>query len=89
MNFAHCDTGEKYITLHDCVAEPHAYFEDAGLSLITDFGSRPTTPKEPIRFFKNRFSDFKALCAMRALFRNTSGLRNRRLRRLRCQFSMR
>lgn len=30
MNFAHCDTDEKYLTLHDCVAE-RAYFENGKL----------------------------------------------------------
>lgn len=30
MNFLHCNTDEKYLTLHDCVAE-RAYFEDGKL----------------------------------------------------------
>ena len=30
MNFAHCDKDEKYLTLHDCVAE-RAYFENGKL----------------------------------------------------------
>ena len=30
MNFVHCNTDEKYLTLHDCVAE-RAYFEDGKL----------------------------------------------------------
>ena len=30
MNFAHCDTDEKYLTLHDCVAD-RAYFENGKL----------------------------------------------------------
>ena len=30
MNFAHCDKEEKYLMLHDCVAE-RAYFENGKL----------------------------------------------------------
>ena len=30
MNFSHCDKDEKYLSLHDCIAE-HAYFENGKL----------------------------------------------------------
>ena len=30
MNFSHCDKDEKYLSLHDCVAE-QAYFENGKL----------------------------------------------------------
>ena len=46
MNFSHCDHDEKYLTLHDCIAE-RAYFENGKLGFEFDdgFGFRQTIPK--------------------------------------------
>ena len=37
MNFSHCDHDEKYLTLHDCIAE-RAYFENGKLGFEFDDG---------------------------------------------------
>ena len=46
MNFAHCDTDEKYLTLHDCVAE-RAYFENGklGFEFNDGFWISPNHPE--------------------------------------------
>lgn len=43
MNFAHCDKEEKYLTLHDCVAE-RAYFENGKLGFEFNEFRHPLSP---------------------------------------------
>ena len=49
MNFSHCDHDEKYLTLHDCIAE-RAYFENGklGFEFNDGFWISPDHPESDL-----------------------------------------